>query len=228
LHRDLNSQREGNTILESIDTKKIKYLKTKVIGQSERLWESFLWRYTNNMYHALTVEIMLQRTRAEQVEPIYRNFTEHYSSPGEYLEKCSHNIFTHLGLLGRNLQFQKLSQILVLRKEIPIEKNELLKLPGVGLYVASAFRSLHLRKRDTLVDSNIIRFYGRFFGLDYKKVSHRDRGIQELSERITPKYIFRTFNYAVLDFTRKICKPINPECGNCFLNKKCNFYHQLK
>ena len=175
------------------------------------------------MYHALTAEIMLQRTRAEQVEPIYREFTENYNSPEEYLEKCNHNIFTHLGLPKREVQFQNLSKILSQSKTIPTEKKALLQLPGVGTYVASAFRSLHLRQRDTLIDSNTVRLYGRFFGFQYSDLTRRQKTIYELSERTTPKYIFRRFNYGLLDFTRKVCKPKEPDCRICPLKKKCSF-----
>ena len=175
------------------------------------------------MYHAITAEIMLQRTRAEQVEPIYRNFTENYNSPEEYLERCNHNIFTHLGLPKREVQFQNLSKILSQTKSIPTEKKALLQLPGVGTYVASAYRSLHLRVRDTLIDSNIVRFYGRFFGFSYSDLTRKQKNIYELSERITPKYIFRRFNYGLLDFTRKVCKPKEPDCRICPLKKKCSF-----
>ena len=175
------------------------------------------------MYHAITAEIMLQRTRAEQVEPIYRNFTENYNSPEEYLERCNHNIFTHLGLPKREVQFQNLSKILSQTKSIPTEKKALLQLPGVGTYVASAYRSLHLRVRDTLIDSNIVRFYGRFFGFSYSDLTRKQKDIYKLSDRITPKFIFRRFNYGLLDFTRKVCKPKEPDCRNCPLKKKCSF-----
>ena len=43
-------------------------------------------------------------------------------------------------------------------------KIDLLKLPGVGEYIASAFRSFHFGKREFIIDSNVVRLYGRFYG----------------------------------------------------------------
>ena len=106
------------------------------------------------------------------------------------LIQSNHNIFTHLGLPKREIQFQNFSKILSQSKKIPTEKIALLQLPGVGTYVASAYRSLHLRSRDTLIDSNIVRFYGRFFGFQYSDLTRKQKNIYELSERISPKYIY--------------------------------------
>ena len=104
-----------------------------------------------------------------------------------------------------------------------LSNNSFYKKLSVGTYVASAYRSLHLRVRDTLIDSNIVRFYGRFFGFSYSDLTRKQKDIYKLSERITPKFIFRRFNYGLLDFTRKVCKPKEPDCKNCPLKKKCSF-----
>jgi adenine-specific DNA glycosylase len=42
-------------------------------------------------------------------------------------------------------------------------------------------------------------------------------------QRITPKFIFRRFNYGLLDFTRNVWKPKEPDCRICPLKKKCSF-----
>jgi A/G-specific adenine glycosylase len=198
------------------------YIRRKILDYSDVLYDSFEWRNTSNLYHALAAEIMLQRTKAEQVLPVYIHFSQQYQTPQDYIQKGSENIFTNLGLLHRYKQFVLLSETLSKIKKFPNEKQEILKLPGVGEYVASAICSLHLNQRDILVDSNIVRLYGRFFGIETDHQTRRKTWIYELAEKITPIRKFKQFNYGLLDFTRKICKP-KPLCIECRIKKKCRF-----
>jgi A/G-specific adenine glycosylase len=55
-----------------------------------------------------------------------------------------------------------------------------------GSYIASAYRSLHLRERDFIIDSNVIRLYGRFFGFSTDSETRRKRSFLELADRATP------------------------------------------
>lgn len=110
--------------------------------------------------------------------------------------------------------------------KIPLDVPSLLAVPGVGPYAAAAFLSLHAGTRVPIVDSNIIRFYGRFFGFDTGPESRRDREVIRLGERITPNEAFRDFNYALIDFTREICRP-KPHHDACLVAERCQLYHQL-
>lgn len=206
-----------------VTDKTIKYFRSRILSQASHLYSNFLWRTTNNSYHALVVEIFLQRTKAEQVLPVFIHFSDQYKTPESFLNNCKENLFKSLGLPDRNRSLVKLSELLV-NQPIPEEKHLLKKLPGVGDYVASAFRSFHLRKRDVLIDSNIVRCYGRFFGFPTDEKTRRQKEFHILSNRITPQRSFKKFNYGILDFTRKICLPQKPQCRNCNLKRKCQFF----
>lgn len=93
----------------------------------------------------------------------------------------------------------------------------------VGDYVASAFLSLHSNQREVLVDSNIVRFYSRFFGFEANAETRRQKWFKELAEKVTPNKNCKQFNYGLLDFTRKVCKAKKPLCDACLVAKKCEF-----
>lgn len=196
------------------------YLRKKLLAWGRNNFRDFPWRNLTNNWHSLVVEIMLQRTKADQVIPVFLEFTREYPKPEDYLANPT-NIFEHLGLPRRNLHIKALAEQIV-KGTIPVDKDILLNLPGVGDYIASAFRSLHIGKYDRIIDSNVVRLYGRYFGFETNGETRRKKWFVLLAEKLTPIRNHREYNYALLDFTREICTP-NPRCHICPLLKKCNY-----
>jgi len=165
---------------------------------------------------------MLQRTKAEQVEPVFREFIEKYKEPQAYLDDQEANTFVNLGLPQRNKQFRLLNSTITLYG-IPDNKAHLVRLPGIGDYIASAFLSLHMGIRAYLIDSNFVRVYGRYFGFETGTETRRKQWLKELAEAITPKRKHKEYNYSLIDFSREICKT-RPNCAECLIRRKCQFY----
>lgn len=186
----------------------------------------FPWRYTNNSWHALVAEIMLQRTNASQVAPAFESFCLKYPFVEDFLLDENPNIFGKLGLKWREPMLRQLAEKLV-SSSIPHQKQELLLLPGVGEYIASAYRSFHLGERDYIIDSNVVRLYGRYFGFDTHAETRRKKWFKSFANELTPNESFQDYNYAILDFTRNICKPV-PLCEKCPLKTKCIYYQDQK
>lgn len=197
----------------------IRCFRKLVTNAGVRLYVGFPWRDTKNHWHALVAEIMLQRTQADQVVTVYLEFCAKYSTPEEFLADSDSNVFETLGLIWRNKVLKSLARVLIDRA-IPSEKKALLELPGVGDYIASAYRSFHLGTTDRIIDSNIVRLYGRYFGFLTHAETRRQNWFIRLVERVTPNRDVRKFNYALIDFTRQICKA-NPLCESCNLRQRC-------
>lgn len=202
----------------------IKEIQQSIIKWGMENYCYYPWRSTKNLFWALIAEMMLQRTKAEQVIPVYKNFTNQYFSPSEINFEESDRMFfilQPLGLRWRNKNILNLCIELSKRKGvIPETKKELLILPGVGDYIANAFLSLHRNVREPIIDSNVVRFWGRVFGLEINKSTRREKSFIELVEKLTPDKNFKEFNYGVLDFSRMICKQ-QPLCSKCRLKGFC-------
>jgi len=166
---------------------------------------------------------MLQRTKAEQVEPVFREFVKKYDEPQAYLDDREANTFSNLGLPQRDSQFRLLNSAIILHG-IPENKADLIQLPGIGDYIASAFLSLHMGIRAPLIDSNFVRVYGKFFGFETNPETRRKKWLKELAEAVTPKRRHREYNYALIDFSREICKP-RPNCESCVIRRKCHYLY---
>lgn len=209
-----------------IDEKEIKKFQNSLIKWGRTNYSFYPWRKTNNKWYALVSEIMLQRTNAEQVLPVYIKFCKKYKTPEDLLENGKkENLFKNLGLYWREQQIIKLAESLA-GKDIPESKDDLLKLPSIGNYIASAYRSLHLGIRDVIIDSNIVRIFGRYFGFETDGETRRKRWLMQLAEKLTPQRRFKEYNYALLDFSRAICTS-KPLCGLCIINNKCKIFKEL-
>lgn len=206
------------------DQRKIDYLRSRLRKWGRSNYVDYPWRRTNNLWHAIVAEIMLQRTRAEQVLPEYLQFCKKFITPEAFVNYSKDNeitIFNSLGLRWRNDRIKETGNYLA-EKGIPDTREELLKVPGIGDYVASAILSFHLNRRELLIDSNIVRFLGRYFGFEFGPETRRKKEFRELVDLVTPTIKVGTFNYAMLDFSMNICAP-RPDCSICPLSKKCKY-----
>src|SRR2546428_7455754 len=120
------------------------------------------WRLSEDPYHTLAAELMLHRTQAPQVVPVYERFLRSYPSlpalGAASLEQL-HQILYPLGLRWRIDLIHKMVADLITRfdGQVPCEKHELLSLPGVSDYIASAVRCFAWNLPEALIDTNTVR-----------------------------------------------------------------------
>ena len=184
-----------------------------------RNWREYPWREKLPLWQALVAEVMLQRTRADQVAPTFRRFREQYPSPaalGSASDAEISGLIEPLGLRWRGrILYQLAHEIARLDGELPLDQKALEALPGVGPYAAAATLSLHANRRAVLIDSNIVRVLCRLVGSEYDGETRRKRWLRELAEAMTPPRAHRSYNYAVLDLAALVCRPRAPKCDEC-------------
>jgi A/G-specific adenine glycosylase len=206
------------------ETRERKEVTRRLIKWGRANYAPFPWR-TGGCFHALVAEILLQRTNAEQVVPVYQQLCMTYPTATSMSEATSSEIWTLLKPLGLHWRIpliQKLAVELRGLGSVPRVSSQLRKLPGVGEYASAAFQSLHCGIRAPIVDSNVVRLYGRLFGFEVDAETRRKKWFRELAAEMTPSRNHRAYNYALLDFTRAICRP-KPRCGSCVLLDLCHF-----
>lgn len=190
----------------------------------------FVWRRKSDPYQILIAEIMLQRTKANQVEPVYIDFLKKYQDPqklNQASEKEIGEYFSRLGLLWRTILVKRLARELVDRfgGEVPDNREKLLSLPAVGEYVADAVLSFAYGKDIAVVDANVCRIIARVFGIRSRSEARRDIKFRKIAQELLPLGRAKEFNLAMIDFAALICTPRNPKCGTCPMNEFC-FYRQ--
>ena len=187
-------------------------------------FQDYPWRHESNHWLALIAEIMLSRTRAASVLPVWLEFRKRYPTPGDLIVDDDSNLdelLVPLGLRWRVDLIRKLAGELS-DAPVPFRISELEKLPAVGPYVAAAHSSFHRNRRGVIVDSNVVRWICRLTGVEPGPDTRRDRWMVEMADELTPKTVFRDYNYAVLDLSMTICVT-RPKCNACPVLKFCDY-----
>lgn len=180
----------------------------------------FPWRYTRDPYRLLFAELMLRRTRAKQVEPVYNNFIELWQTLDAFLAASDKDVIGALGSLGLSWRTGNILELKKTLEEIPEEYSELVKLPGVGDYVASAICCMAYGDPRAMIDTNSVRVIGRYFGLETGPETRRRKWFKKLAASLVPDES-RDYNLGVLDIAALVCKPRDPLCAPCPLAACC-------
>jgi A/G-specific adenine glycosylase len=188
----------------------------------------FPWRVSNDPYEILIAEIMLQRTRAEQVVPIYECFIKKFPTIQRLNRATSPQIkryFERLGLLWRAGLVKQMASALITHFDgrVPNNRADLLSIPAIGDYVADAVLSFAYGQNVAVVDANVCRVVGRVFGMDWKGEARRKPVFKKTVDRLLPKGKAKEFNWAMIDHASLICLPRNPLCGICPLSCLCTY-----
>jgi len=188
----------------------------------------FPWRETTDPYEVLIAEILLQKTAAEKVEPIYVEFLSRYPSPAELAEADRDELADIIYSLGFQNQRSKalISIGQALRGSgVPDDAERLLELPYVGRYAANATLCFAFGEPRPIVDANVVRVYNRIFDTDF---NYRDEAAWQFAAEVLPEADAQEFNLAILDFAAEICAPKTPNCEECFFTDRCSYYQSQR
>lgn len=177
------------------------------------------WRLTDNLYHVYLSEIMLQQTQVKRVrEEYYPQFLSKFPSLKILADAHQDEVlaaWSGLGYYSRARNLHKTAQLT--QNGLPQTTKELMKLPGIGEYTASAICSFGLGQNVPVVDTNIARVLKRHFALLSPKV----KTLWEKAEIFVNVKEPRSHNLALMDLGSLICLPKNPKCDECPLISSC-------
>ena len=176
-------------------------------------------------YYTLVSEFMLQQTQVATVIPYFNRFTKNIPdlrSLAKVQNKKLVKLWEGLGYYSRVRNLKKTAQIVVknFKGKLPDNFEDLISLPGIGNYTASAILAIAFNKPYIPLDGNIERVLKRYLYLKKDKEIQKDNLIKK-------KTIFgvsqRSSDYAqaLMELGALICKPTNPLCYQCPISSKC-------
>jgi len=206
----------------------IRLFRSKVIRWFNKNKRKYPWRETHDPFKVLIAEMMLRRTKADQVKQVYDRLFAKYPSietMAQARDEELEQILYPLGLKWRTPAFGLVAREVQAKYQcrIPEARKELTTLPGVGEYVAGAVLSVAYGKKEWMVDSNIVRLFRRYFGIKTSKEGRRDKHVVELAKAYVSGKDPRKANLALLDFAALMCLPRNPRCTQCPLSGTCHY-----
>jgi len=188
------------------------------------------WRKTDDPYHILVSEIMLQQTQVDRVLPKYAEWLGKYPSMEVLAAAPEKDVTKTWYPLGYNIRPKRLQSIARESVEkyggqLPSDQETLLSFKGIGAYTAGAIRSFAFRERAAILDTNVARVLFRVFVAKGDPKSHAmKRHLWKISETVMPMRHVFDFNQALMDFGAMICVARNPKCLVCPMAKSCRAY----
>ena len=212
------------------ELKNVEWFRDRLLTWAEQNLRDYPWRRTDNPYHILVAEFLLQRTDADTVAPIYEILLAQYPTLNKLAIADVRDIAQILQPLGLFFRAERLSQTakIVIEKhqgKIPNSEPELLKLPGIGTYTARAILSQAFKRSAAVMDTNVARILERFFGIKGERVKSRCKILWSAADSIAPKSEVGHWNLTLLDFGASICIARNPKCCQCFLTDRCYWFN---
>ena len=187
------------------------------------------WRNTDDPYHILVSEVMLQQTQVDRVLPKYHEWLGKYPSFEALAVAEERDVVKTWYPLGYNIRPRRLQSIAresvaKYGGELPSDEATLLSFKGIGPYTAGAVMSFAFRKRAAILDTNVARVLFRvFIGKGDPRGHKMDKRLWDLSRAVLPfKHVF-DFNQALMDFGATLCTARKPLCEACPMKRKCVF-----
>ena len=214
-------------------------MKDQIITKKILKWydlnkRSLPWRKSVSLgkkqYYTLVSEFMLQQTQVATVIPYFNRFTKdipNLKALAKVKNKKLIKLWEGLGYYSRARNLKKTAQnvVKVFKGKLPCNFEDLILLPGIGNYTASAILAIAFNKPYIPLDGNIERVLKRYLYLKKVKDIKKDNLIKK-------KTIFGTssrssdYAQALMELGALICKPTNPLCSQCPISNKCKSFQK--
>jgi len=185
------------------------------------------WRKNRDPYRIWVSEIMCQQTRVETVIDYFNRFMQDYPTITDLANTSLDELNKHwqgLGYYSRARNLLKAAQLIVKNHagKFPDNYQDIIQLPGIGQYTASAICSMAYDLPYVSIDGNFFRVFSRFYKWDFDISLPTSK--QLLTEKLKPLIPKRSgdFNQAVMDLGATICLSYDqPKCDKCPLRQEC-------
>ncbi len=187
------------------------------------------WRRPGtSAWGVLVSEVMSQQTPVARFLPAWTQWLQRWPTPADLAADSPGEAVRAWGRLGyprRALRLHEAAGTLVRRHggRVPGTHAELLALPGVGAYTASAVLAFAFGARATVVDTNVRRVQARAVGGRALPASAVNRAETALASALLPpgEPDSVRWNVAVMELGALVCTARAPRCEACPLTRVC-------
>jgi A/G-specific adenine glycosylase len=186
-----------------LTTREIGKFQQKIYRYYKKYGRNLPWRMTQNPYHILVSEIMLQQTQVQRVlgkyEEFIRIFPDFYTlahAPFQTIFK----VWQGLGYNRRAKALQQIAQKVIegFQGNLPSSLETLITFPGIGGATASAIAAFAFNQPAAFIETNIRRVF--IHGFFPEKTDIKDTEILPLVEETLDTSDPRTWYYALMDY----------------------------
>ncbi len=190
------------------------------------------WRRTEDPYHILVSEIMLQQTQVERVVPKYHEFLDRYPTLEALAGSAPDDVrrlWYPLGYNVRPLNLHGIAREAVASYggRLPDDAGALRGMRGIGRYTAGALLCFAYGRAVPIVDTNVRRVLGRVF-LGPRRLARLrgQKAMWDLAGALVPRRRSYDYNQALMDFGATWCTARAPRCRPCPMKRFCATYRR--
>ena len=164
--------------------------------------------------------------------PYYHAFCESFPEVSKLAQASEQQVlrlWQGLGYYSRARNLLRCARIVVEKYNgrFPGKYQELIKLPGIGDYTASAIASFAFGQATPVIDGNAFRVLSRLFGISHDITAPRSRAVfKKISSGLMQGSAPDQFNQAIMEFGALHCTPRQPGCGLCPFAGFCRAYSE--
>lgn len=212
------------------------------------------WRFGRTTpWGVLVCEVMSQQTQMSRVVPYWTAWMQTWPDAQSLSCATAAEVITAWGRLGyprRALRLQECARVVAneYHNSLPRSYEELIALPGVGDYTASAVLSFAYGEQVAVIDTNIRRVLTRTFAGVESHGGSTTRADRELAAAVLPKSDFdaasndsspaaptcaptqssptctsSVWNQSIMEIGATLCTAQSPQCDTCPLQRWCRF-----
>lgn len=180
-----------------------------------------------NPYQLLVATILSAQTTDVQVNKVTKKLFLKYPSPFSLAEATLEELEDDIKTIGlyknKSKNLINTGKILMERfsGEIPMTREELMKLPGVGRKTANVVLSNAFLVPAIAVDTHVFRVSRRLGLSNGKNVIEVEKDLME----IVPEKDWKDAHHWLIWHGRLVCKAKNPGCQTCPLREECLHYN---
>jgi len=183
------------------------------------------WRGATDPYHVLVSEIMLQQTRVAVVQDRYAKFIAQFPSAERLANAREATVlaaWSGLGYYRRARALHGAAKEIVRRGSFPRSVPDLMELPGVGRYTASAVASIAFSEPVAVVDGNVKRVIDRLVNRKTQPAeATTENHYWEIAGQLLDRQSPGDFNQAMMELGALVCLPAQPLCHACPVAELC-------
>ena len=182
------------------------------------------WRNTTP-WGVMVSEFMLQQTPVNRVLPLWTSWIERWPTPADLGAAKKSDVITAWGRLGYPRRATRLHEAAIIisrdfQNEVPKDRDQLMSLPGIGEYTASAIGAFAFNQSALVLDINIRRLFARVIDGQEHPTSAPSKTERALRSELIP-VDGATWAAATMELGALICKSRNPTCSSCPLADQC-------
>ncbi len=186
------------------------------------------WRRDTSPWSVMVSEFMLQQTPVSRVLPVFEAWMLKWPTPAALAADSAGEAVRAWGRLGyprRALRLHAAATAIVERHggDVPSDRDDLLSLPGVGDYTASAVASFAFGGRHPVLDTNVRRVFARIVdGVAFPapSVTAAER---RLAESLMPERDAHRWAAATMELGALVCTARSPRCEACPVADRCRW-----